>query len=173
MTMFPSLAKISRTAFSGLILGLLLVPGLAGCSMNHHGSKGSSEVFTAGDISITGSWAGAGTAGGNSAAYMLVTNNGREQDTLLSVASTAAEFTEVHQSLEEDGVSLMRKVRSLPIAPGETVALEPRSYHVMLIKLEEELVVDGTLSLTLTFEKSGDLTVTAPVMKAGGGHSHH
>lgn len=169
MTMFPSFAKNAPA----VIFSLFLLSGVVGCAMDHSAPKGSTEIFSAGDISVTGSWANAGKENGNSAAYMTILNNGATADTLLSVTSTAAQFTELHQSLEEDGISLMRKVRKLTVEPNQPVSLEPGSYHIMLIKLDADLIKGEDLPLTLTFEQAGDVQITAPIMKAGGGHAHH
>jgi hypothetical protein len=47
-------------------------------------------------------------------------------------------------------------------ANGEAV-LKPGSFHVMLIGLTRDLVAGETMSVTLTFEQAGDVTVQAPI----------
>lgn len=174
MTMFPAFAKILSPAKMArtTISAVLLLIGLVACS-GHDMQMGSKEVYTANNISITGSWTNAGKSDGNSAAYLQITNLGDTPDTLLTVSTDVSQFSEIHQSLQEDGVSLMRKMDNLPIAPGATVMLEPGSYHIMLIKLADDITKGTDVPLTLTFEKAGDLKITAPATKAGGGHHHH
>ena len=46
---------------------------------------------------------------------------------------------------------------------GERVALEPGSYHVMLIGVQETLEPGQAVGLRLTFEKAGEVEVEAEV----------
>jgi copper(I)-binding protein len=57
----------------------------------------------------------------------------------------------------------MQKVDRLEISAGSKVELKPGSYHVMLIGLKRELQVGETIEIVLTFEKAGDVTVSAEV----------
>jgi periplasmic copper chaperone A len=67
-----------------------------------------------------------------------------------------------------NGVMQMRELANgLPIPSGGSVALKPGSYHVMLIGLKKPLAPGETISLTLTFEKAGNISVTVPVQAMG------
>ncbi|HYN47589.1 MAG TPA: copper chaperone PCu(A)C [Candidatus Nanopelagicales bacterium] len=57
----------------------------------------------------------------------------------------------------------MRKIDKLDIPAGGKVELKPGSYHIMLIELVRELKVGEKVEITLTFEKAGDVKVTAEV----------
>jgi periplasmic copper chaperone A len=60
----------------------------------------------------------------------------------------------------------MHPVERIEVPAGGSVSLEPGGYHIMLINLTQELEVGGTIDLTVTFEKAGDIKVTAEVRAA-------
>ncbi len=109
-----------------------------------------------------------------SAIYFTVKNTNTETDVLLSASSDLAEFVEIHQTSETDGVSQMRKLDQLSLESGSSVKFETGSYHVMLINLTAPIVEGELYPITLNFEKAGTMTVTA-IARTGGstGHEHH
>ena len=64
------------------------------------------------------------------------------------------------------GMMEMRPVDRVEIPAGETVALEPGGYHIMLLELAAPLEAGTTVEVTLTFEESGEQVVTADVRDA-------
>ena len=64
---------------------------------------------------------------------------------------------------DHGGMMTMREVDSIEVPAGETVALEPGGYHVMLIDLQRDLEPGDTVEATLTFESGAEETVTAEV----------
>jgi len=71
---------------------------------------------------------------------------------------------QIHESRIESGMMMMRELREgLPLPAGETVALEPGGNHLMLLGVKEPLVAGDTVTLTLTFESSPPLELTATV----------
>ena len=52
----------------------------------------------------------------------------------------------------------------LAIPAGESVVLEPGGYHIMLIGLTGDLNAGESFTLTLTFEKAGEVTVEAIIV---------
>lgn len=61
------------------------------------------------------------------------------------------------------GMMTMRQIDRIEIPAGETVKLEPGGYHVMVMDLQRPLVPGDTVEVTLTFEKAGEVVVTAEV----------
>lgn len=51
----------------------------------------------------------------------------------------------------------------LEIPAGETVVLEPKSLHIMLIGLNESLMPGASFDLTLTFEHAGEVTLPVTI----------
>lgn len=116
-------------------------------------------------IEVEGAWArpssGAG-AGVTSAVYMVVRNRGAA-DRLTGVEGSAARAVELHRSTLEDGIMRMRRVDSADVPAGGELRLEPGGYHIMLIDLLEPLAPGDTVAVTLHFEQTGPLEVSAPV----------
>jgi hypothetical protein len=61
------------------------------------------------------------------------------------------------------GMMTMQPVDRIPVPAGESVALEPGGYHIMLMELAAPLEVGSTIEVTLVFEAAGEVVVTAEV----------
>ena len=61
------------------------------------------------------------------------------------------------------GQMTMQPIESLELPAGETVALEPGGYHIMLVDLVAPLETGQEIEVTLTFENAGERTITVPV----------
>ncbi len=96
---------------------------------------------------------------------MMIHNSGDEADRLIAVSSDAAARTELHTHLQgENGVMRMVHVEEgfeLP-ANGE-IAMVRGGKHVMLMGLTGPMEQGETVTITLTFEKAGDVVVDVPV----------
>ena len=99
----------------------------------------------------------------NGAVYLVIENKGSEADRLIGASSPVAETVELHEHIEEDGVMKMRPIEGLDIPARGQVELKPGGYHVMLIGLLETLEVGDGISVTLMFEKSGEITLEAEI----------
>lgn len=123
-------------------------------------------------IMVREAWSRGGISGGTGAVYLHLINEGGE-DKLVKVETPSAEAVELHEtSLAENEVMGMAPLFEIEVAAGGSVALEPGGKHIMLIGLKQDLSEGEKLSLTLTFAKSGPLTVEAEI-RAGGVEHHH
>lgn len=119
-------------------------------------------------IVIENAWARATPAGAKTGAvYMTLINNGAIPDRLLSATTPVADHVQIHKVSEENGVSSMRELRTMDIAPGATVTFKPSDMHVMLVGLKQPLEEGQTVPLTLEFEKIGKVNLLAAVAKVG------
>lgn len=92
--------------------------------------------------------------------YMTIINNGTEADTLVSGESSFSKSIEIHQMSMKDGIMKMAELKGgLEIPAGETVVLDPGSYHLMFVTLAEQLKPDERRKATLKFEKAGEVDV--------------
>jgi copper(I)-binding protein len=98
------------------------------------------------------------------AAYMTITNNGDDAASLISVSTDVAEFVEIHATTIENDIARMSPVDELDIPAGNSVALEPGGYHIMLINLTRDLIPGETIALKLTFASNIEMTIDVPVM---------
>jgi len=96
-------------------------------------------------------------------AFISITNPSKSDDELISASCDCAEVTEIHLSSHQDGMMKMERVAGINIKAGETVALKPGSYHIMLMKLKKPLKAGDTVSLQLKFKHAGAVTVDAKV----------
>lgn len=96
--------------------------------------------------------------------YLVIANDGAEDDRLIGAGSPIAARVTVHRSVEQDGVTRMQhQDEGIPIPAGETVALAPGGYHLMLMQLERRLEKGDTVPLTLRFEHAGAIEVELEV----------
>jgi len=158
--------RLSR--LGGLLLAALVVASVAaGCSSG----GGTAEV------KATDAWARASSAMASAgAAYMTIENTGSAADALIGASSPAATTVEVHETVvmgspapgasADGGMMGMQPVKRLEIPAGGTVELKPGSYHIMLIGLKQDLKVGDSIEITLTFEKVGEIKVTATVRES-------
>jgi hypothetical protein len=115
-------------------------------------------------MSISGAWARPAAAGGQSAAYLTMTNTSGTMDALLSATSPAAGKVELHEtSIDGSGMTGMHPVARVDVPAGQAVELKPGSYHLMLMGLTGELAVGKTIELDLVFEKAGKVVVQAEI----------
>jgi len=128
-------------------------------------------------IKISDAYARAATPSSKSgAAFMMVMNHGAHTDRLIAVQSSAAKRSELHTHKEDaNGVMKMIHVEDgFEVPAGGMLMLKRGGEHVMLMGLTDPLEQGGTVTLELTFEKAGVITVDVPVdlTRKPGAHSH-
>ena len=126
----------------------------------------AAHEFTVGDLTIHHPWARATlNPKAPGAVYMEIVNAGAE-DQLLSASTPQAASVELHAMTMENGVASMAMLETLPIPANSTLMIEPNGLHLMLIDLTAPLVEDQYFSLTLVFEKAGEVTLEVKVEAA-------
>ena len=138
------------------LLALALL-SMAACSPSGSGAGDAATVQVSGAICRP-------TPVGRQMTGCYLTLTAATADRLVSVASPDANLVQIHESRIESGMMMMRELRDgLPLPAGETVALAPGGNHLMLLGVREPLVAGDTVALTLTFEASPAVEVTATV----------
>ena len=98
------------------------------------------------------------------ASFMVIHNTGDEADRLIDAASDAAVKVELHTHIMNDGVAKMVHVpEGFPVEAGGDLLLQRGGYHVMLMGLTAPFVQGEMVTLTLTFEKAGEMTIMVPI----------
>jgi periplasmic copper chaperone A len=100
------------------------------------------------------------------AVYMTLSLRPTEKtDRLIRASTDVAEKVEIHthQVDPQTGVAKMRSVSGLDITPEQKTILKPHGLHIMLLKIKKNLKPGSSFKLTLTFEKSGIITIDVPV----------
>ena len=93
------------------------------------------------------------------AGYFVVTSHAPGSLRLLGAASPAFGNVMMHRSLEESGVTRMVHVDGVDLAPGQSVAFAPGSYHLMLMGRTQELHAGEEVPVTLRFNDDQTLVV--------------
>lgn len=110
----------------------------------------------------------------NGSAYLTILNGTDETVHLVNADTDVADVTELHETINDDGVMRMiHQPDGFVIEPGERLLLEPGGKHVMLMGLVEPLAAGDSYELTLLFEDRDPVTVTVPVVEvsqAAAGH---
>lgn len=148
----------------------LLVPAIIAVTLTLVAavSLARGESVTAGGLAVVDAWARATPPGAElGAVYLRIENRGAEADRLLGASSPAAQAATLHESTEENGVALMRPLDGAAIAAGATLDMRPGGAHVMLMGLAAPLKQGGSIPLTLSFERAGNVVVTVPVLPIG------
>ncbi len=142
------------------LLVLWFLSFLAAC-----GSPSQSAALTGDAIRVETPVIRPAGAGQNSAAYLTVVNPTAQDDRLLSVSGDIAAAIEIHETTNDNGVMRMHPHGDgFPLPAGSILDLKPGGKHVMLMNLTEPLVSGQQITLTLTFEKAGQIDVAIPVL---------
>jgi copper(I)-binding protein len=102
-------------------------------------------------VEITDAWVRA-TVQGQKATGAFMNLTAKKATRLVGIKTDAAAVAEVHEMTMDKDVMRMRPIPVLDLPAGQTVALKPGGYHVMLMNLKEPLPVDSHVQLTLLFE---------------------
>ncbi len=149
---------LARRSFFGLItFGLVSMSGAS-----------YAEDKMVEGLMVSNPWARASAgAAQNGAAYLTITNSGAEIDRLVGVQTTAAVRAELHTHIRDGDIMRMEAIDAVDLPSGTTTTLAPGGDHIMLMSLEGPLVEGEKVSVSLTFEKAGDVTVEAMIMAVG------
>ena len=117
----------------------------------------ASEIFSFSEMQLRATVAGMPS----SAAYLIITNNGVSDDSLIAAKAAIAQRVEIHSMEMDNGVMRMRAVDGgIAIAAGDSVTLAPGGLHIMLMGLTADLASDTQHEIILVFEKAGDIKLT-------------
>ena len=97
--------------------------------------------------------------------FMTILNHSIEDDRLISVSTDAAERASLHNN-SQDANGVMRMVEmegGLLIEGMETRMLDRGGDHIMLFGPTRALKQGDIITLTLTFERTGVMTIKVPV----------
>ena len=163
--------KILLTLFIGLTL--------FGCAKQNEETKKPEETKNKmTGMMIHDAWIRASALGTTTAMFGMIMNHTGVNDTLIGVTSDLSQLTEFHETYKKASDMMgMRHVEAQPIEANTSLILKPGSYHVMLIRLNQDLKVGDKKEITFHFKHAGDVKVEAEVkdMNEMGGmdHSQH
>lgn len=150
-----------RSAVATLIL-LIVTLGLSGCAQKKNMTESMAK------LEIKSAWVRAMPPNAkNSAAYLMVHNPTDQADRLIAAQSPIAKMVEIHTVEKQGEAMIMMTVDGVPVPAKSMATLKPGGYHIMLMGLNQAPKTGDQVPLTLTFEKAGDVQVTAAVQESG------
>ena len=103
-------------------------------------------------------------------AFLRIENTGSKPDRLLSASTDIAERVEIHEMKMSGDVMQMREITDgLAVPAGQTLALKPGSYHLMLIAPKQPLLEGQKINIELMFETAGRKSVVFEVHRQAPG----
>jgi copper(I)-binding protein len=118
-----------------------------------------------------------GTVAQQKATGLFVQLTSAQGGKLVSASTPVAGVVEIHEMAMVNDVMKMRQISALDLPAGQTVALKPGGYHVMLMDLKQPLSAGDTVPVTLVIEgKNGQretLSLQAPVRALGAAPMKH
>jgi copper(I)-binding protein len=125
-----------------------------------------SQEVKLGDLVISQPWSRAAPKGAEAASsYLTIENKGAAADRLVGASADVAEKIEIEKiSMVGGGMSVQPVDGGLGISPGEKVVMAPGGYRLAMLRLKSQLKKGTKVSMTLEFEKAGQVTVSFDVL---------
>ncbi len=140
-------ARSTAVAAAGLVL-------VAAC----HGSRGGTAAQ--GDLAVSHAVIPVPSSTTEGSAFMVIENHGGAAVTLVGASTPDAQAVRLFRDIGGQ----METVQGIEIPARGRMRLVPGSYHLMLQLLRKPLAVGDTVTLHLSFEPGGSLTVRAPLL---------
>lgn len=119
---------------------------------------------SSGVLAINDTWARSAFTGDNGAVYFVIENGTDKADALISASTDVASSAETHMTMvNSQDVVTMQMQDAVQVPAGEDIPFEPGGLHIMLVNLTRDLKVGDTITLTLQFEKAGEITLQVEV----------
>ena len=106
--------------------------------------------------------------------YFKIENDGNTADVLIGVSADFARKSEIHEMKMEGDVMKMRPLENGLVIPADgQVHLKSGGYHLMFMKLNQQMIPMDVYQVTLTFKNSGSITIPMTVHKMSHGMKHN
>ncbi len=99
------------------------------------------------------------------AAFGALNNPGEKPLVFNSFSSPSFGDVSLHRTQVVDGVSKMREVDELRVAPGGSVVLEPGGYHLMLMMPGSDLEPGQTVHIVMSTDDGRSFGFDVPVQR--------
>lgn len=102
----------------------------------------------AGQLRVEDAWIREAPPGASvMAGYATLRNTGDEPLRVLAVQSASFRNASIHETVTSDGMSRMRELHDLDIAPGGRVVLRPGGIHLMLMDPRSPVALGDTVEI--------------------------
>lgn len=131
------------------VIGLLVVVLAAGCSAPVEKIKQP--------LLVEDAWLRAPPPGlDKTAGYFRLTNHSGKALSIVGASSDQIRAIEMHTTIKDGDMMRMRRLKTIPIPPDETIVFEPGGKHLMIFGLR----TTENVNISLAFDDGS--TVTAP-----------
>jgi copper(I)-binding protein len=135
-------------------------------------------AMAAGQLGVSNAWIPQAPPGVEMlAGYLTLKNSGDAAVSILAAQSSRFLTVTVHQTVIEDGVSRMRELNHLEIAPGEEVKFAPGGLHLMLMQPRREVLPGERIEITFLLSDGQRVPAMFDVQgqdaTGGAPHEHH
>lgn len=138
-----------------LVSVLPLAIGLTGCAKEEA-------------LRVTDAWVRMAAVPNNPSAAYFTVRGGPEDVQLISVSSTVAIRSEMHETMAgHQGMASMQPIKSVPVPAGGEVKFEPGGKHVMFWNINPGIKPPKTMPLVFAFSNGERIEVAAPTIAAG------
>jgi copper(I)-binding protein len=113
-------------------------------------------------IKIVDPWMRVGAQGQATGLFFKIENNSDKADTLYKVEFEPAGLVQIHETYDAgDDMMGMREVGKIIVPAESTFELKPGGYHVMLMKLKQDIKKGFVGDVTLYFKNAGKIIIKA------------
>ncbi len=111
-------------------------------------------------LKIIDPWMRVGAQGQSTGLFFKIQNNSDKADTLYKVEFEPAGLVQIHETYDAGNDMMgMREIKEIVIPAKSTFELKPGSYHVMLMKLKQDIKKGFVGNVTLYFKKAGKILI--------------
>ncbi|HUQ13453.1 MAG TPA: copper chaperone PCu(A)C [Novosphingobium sp.] len=107
-------------------------------------------------------------AGRPGVAYFTVSQANGAPRTIVAVEVAGAGRAEMHETMDNGGMSSMKPVARVPIEPGNSVEFAPGGRHVMLFGIDPKLRAGGETEIIVSFAEGDSATAKADIVTLAG-----
>jgi len=98
------------------------------------------------------------------AGYMTLFNVGDKDLAITKIESESFESIEIHQMKSVDGMMEMSEINNMLIPAGQSVTLEPKGIHLMMMGPDKDFIEGQTVEMSFTFDTGAVQIMMVPVM---------
>jgi len=111
------------------------------------------------------------------AAYGSLMNHGSDTVTIVNITSTTGTEAQMHDVIADGDQRKMMQLKSVDIAPGESLAFEPGGRHIMLLGITDAPEEGSDLALCALSARGTEACTRVPVIRQAPGETeppgHH
>lgn len=125
-----------------------------------------SASASAAELSFEDAWIRATPPGVKTAAGYVTIKNDGAPDRLVGARGNAAQQTEIHTTVQRNGLMEMVHLEALAVLSDQSTKLEPGGNHIMFIGISRPFAPGETVPVTLVFERAGAIQIEFAVRDA-------